>query len=464
MKKQQKKSVRGLFRRWFVEYNPLYFFSALCILLGVFLVSQSLEDLVQDQWSLGQVILFSVVQAYELLLIGGAWLLYRKLGQRRPGVILGMMAVLFLFDTTFRLESVVGTGYWGYSLAAIWVGLLGVKVVGLHRAFHLKINPQALALILAGGVAIGALPHLLAMPGVNKPAIFLIANWGLAFIGMMVLPNRLTFKTDIPLEKWGETVLGRISRGFWIALLFFYFYHLWNHIIWIGPNHSGTVLSQMVPYFFAVGLRSSEEKGAWFVGVVALPLTFFSPSFVAPTALAVAGMFAWRAWRRGEENGWVGTAFAGYFFLWSLGWSQGPPPDLPPPLSFASFFLVASLIFLAWRLQLFFAKLLLFFGFVIAAKDLMFFIQDLAIKLAGVFPKTRLGWGMMLLGVGFLALLGGLWINWMARKGGEWDKAADETEESAESENMAEAPEESGDEGEADSIREEPPPKAEQTP
>jgi len=30
---------------WFVQYNPLYFFSAFCVLLGVFLISQGLEEL-----------------------------------------------------------------------------------------------------------------------------------------------------------------------------------------------------------------------------------------------------------------------------------------------------------------------------------------------------------------------------------------------------------------------------------
>ena len=67
--------MRSLLHCWFVQYNPLYFFSALCVLIGMFLVSLGLDAL---DWVRGQIILSLVIQLYEFLLIAGAALLFRK--------------------------------------------------------------------------------------------------------------------------------------------------------------------------------------------------------------------------------------------------------------------------------------------------------------------------------------------------------------------------------------------------
>ena len=90
---------RRLLYRWFVEYNPLYFFSALCVLAGVLLVSRALPEAGLEG---GRLILAGVVQLYELLLIGAAALLFRVAGQRRPAVMLAIVAIPFLFDWTFQ--------------------------------------------------------------------------------------------------------------------------------------------------------------------------------------------------------------------------------------------------------------------------------------------------------------------------------------------------------------------------
>ena len=67
---------------WFVQYNPFFFFSALCVLIGMYLVTTGLSD-----WYTGQLVLASVMNVYELCLILGAVLLFRVAGKRRPGVI-----------------------------------------------------------------------------------------------------------------------------------------------------------------------------------------------------------------------------------------------------------------------------------------------------------------------------------------------------------------------------------------
>ena len=87
--------LRKKLNYWFVQYNPLYFFSALCVLFGVFLISKGLPEL---DWRKGQSLLTAVMQFYEILLIAGAALLVRMAGQYRPAVILALIEIFFIFS------------------------------------------------------------------------------------------------------------------------------------------------------------------------------------------------------------------------------------------------------------------------------------------------------------------------------------------------------------------------------
>src|SRR4051794_24529894 len=92
-------AMSALMHRWFVQYNPLYFASTLFVLLGVVLLTRDPLD-----WSHGQLTLAGLIQLYELALIGGAALLFNLPGQRRPAVILAIVALIFAFDITFRTQ------------------------------------------------------------------------------------------------------------------------------------------------------------------------------------------------------------------------------------------------------------------------------------------------------------------------------------------------------------------------
>ena len=70
----------GLLHRWFVQYNPLYFASALLVLAGLFLVATGLGvDDVQSHAAVA-----GIAQLYQFLLIGAAWRLLARTGSRRP--------------------------------------------------------------------------------------------------------------------------------------------------------------------------------------------------------------------------------------------------------------------------------------------------------------------------------------------------------------------------------------------
>ena len=69
-----------LFVRWFVQYNPMFTASALCVLGGVLLLSCATG-------SAANVALTGILEVYQWLVIGTAALLYRRLLERRPAAI-----------------------------------------------------------------------------------------------------------------------------------------------------------------------------------------------------------------------------------------------------------------------------------------------------------------------------------------------------------------------------------------
>jgi hypothetical protein len=149
--------LRRLLDEWFIVYNPLYFASALCFLAGVWLGS---GELAPFDWRLGDLLLLGIVQAYELTLIGGAWLLWRA-GMRRPATILLLLEALFFFDPTCEIETLTHLEPWDLPLAAGWLVLAAFKIWTLSRIFGVKLNVWAWILILGLAALIVSAPLLL---------------------------------------------------------------------------------------------------------------------------------------------------------------------------------------------------------------------------------------------------------------------------------------------------------------
>ena len=90
---------RAIVHRCFVEYNPLYFASSLCILAGVFLLARELpREAFASKFGI-----VASTEAYQFLLIAGAAVLLRA-GLKRPAAILGLTALVFLLDAALNSE------------------------------------------------------------------------------------------------------------------------------------------------------------------------------------------------------------------------------------------------------------------------------------------------------------------------------------------------------------------------
>ena len=379
---------------WFIQYNPLYFFSALCVLFGMFLVSQGLAE---TSWELGQIVLTVVIQVYEILLIIGASLLFREAKQYRPSVILGLLAVFFLFDCTFRTEIIATFGNIGIILTIVWIVMAIVKIKALTWAFQLKVPMTVLAVPIQAAVIIAGMPYLFHLGKFDAVMLHLMATWYIVALIAFVLWKRPKLVCAITLDDWGQKVLYRATRVAGMILVGFYLYHLFA---WIGMFNVSITSIHAVPFILLIAFLYKEELLVWVGGSWALYISLNDPSTVAITALIVGLVFALHAWKLRENRLYVGMVVSFHLALWTIGWQNWPLPEMMLWLNLTT---AIILLLMAWRLRLITALLPLCVG--------LYDIVKILISL-GV-----LGWGILFLGTGFLALFLGVAINWSQRQG-----------------------------------------------
>jgi hypothetical protein len=372
-----------------VRYNPLYFFSALCVLGGVFLVSRGLGPRARD----GRLALAVTVQVYELLLLAGAALLHRGARQTRPAVILAMVQVFFLFDWSFQTEFLAAAG--GPAAAGLWLALAVIKLAALAWIFRLQVSPKAMAVAGLGLAGLVFSPQLVMMSGDRAAGAHLAATWyaaALLALGLLLAPR---VGTRDQLGTWGRTVLRRCLRAFWVAGAGFYLLHLaaWTvqFSVPLSPAHA-------VPLLLVSALTVRHEVAAWAAAAAALGVALLDPGTFAAAPAGAAAITALCAWRLGKRRLWAGTVLAAELALWTLSWSGGafPEPVLWLHLAAALPLLVMAL---CWSSAFFWAA---------TAVAVLPLVREYA-------PTSALEWGVALLAVGFLALVAGVALNWAKR-------------------------------------------------
>lgn len=156
-------TMRDRIHRCFVEYNPLYFASAMCVFAGVWLVAEGLPA----EHFASKAAVVGITEGYQFLVIGGAWLLLR-MGCRRPAAILGLVALLFAMDVALngeRLFSHARTLSLAPGMRArlaipaslLFAALGPIKLALLARVFRLSGSRSFLA---TAGLVVFALPLL----------------------------------------------------------------------------------------------------------------------------------------------------------------------------------------------------------------------------------------------------------------------------------------------------------------
>jgi hypothetical protein len=376
-----------LFHRWFVQYNPLYFFSALCVLAGVLLISRSLPEVGLDR---GRLFLAGVVQLYELLLIGAAALLFRAAGQRRPAVMLAIVAIPFLFDWTFQTETLSVVGEAGIIAAAVWAALVPIKMLLLAWTFRLR-GPAILLLILAVASAVVAgMPQVMNRTAIDAGLLHLGSLWLFAALVAAVLRLWPKVRSSEKLEPWGHTVLLRTLRAAGVMWAGLYLMHAGTWMIQFNVDPHPL---QAVPFVLLLPFLIRHESLAWLSAAGAVAISTLYPTTVAPTAAFVGLLFVIHAYGLRQKRAYVGALLSFHIGLWTTGWQGGP---FPPSDLLLSLITAAALLGVAWKSRLPTA--------VVAAVLVLLLV-----------PRSILEWGITVLAIGFIALLAGVMINWHNR-------------------------------------------------
>lgn len=356
--------MRRLLHQGFVQYNPLYFLSALCFLGGVAVVSHAFSSLkIEDEF----MSLSAVVQAYELALIAAAAFLYRLPGQRRPAVILALLALFLLFDPTNQIEalSTLRSGAWLW-----WALLVPVKLAMLTRAVRVRASLGVWAAVATGALVVAASPVVMVGHAENPGGVHAFVVLGGACVGALARASRPRIVSVDRLDDWGRVVLSRATRAFGALATAAYVQHaaVWAFQFDAAPEwaHVAALLLLLAVWIERVPLAIACAAGAvlcstWAAGAAALVLLARGP------------------------RAWTAAVLACYAAIWTIGQS-GAELDVAAAV---------VLLILAWRRR----EALLAVPVVLART---------AMSLA---PASPMDWGFAAIVAGFVALAAGVAVN-----------------------------------------------------
>lgn len=313
---------------WFVKYNPLYFFSAFCVLLGIYLVSADLE---LNDW-VGHITLAVVILIYETLLIASAALLFRKAEQYRPAVFLGILEFVFLFDPTFRIETLSGLDYIGIAFNLFWALLVPLKILAILWSFRARAPALTTVVPTLTAIVMVILPLLIKSPD-TQTIVHLLANWwGALFIIVAVFWHR-QIACELPSQLEELAKLRRIIVGAWSLLIGFYFYHLWNSILWIEQPTLQQMLPQFIPFGIGIAIILRHQAAMW---ILASLYALWLLNLPYPPVITINSCFfgiilVWHAWRTKQQQLYVLALAAFYLCIWTIGWEN--TNSFPPRLA-----------------------------------------------------------------------------------------------------------------------------------
>jgi hypothetical protein len=285
---------RAILHRWFVQYNPLYFASALSILAGVFLVARELPpDAFESKLGVA-----ACTEVYQFLLIAGAVVLLRA-GLKRPAAILGIAAFVFILDVAFngeRLMSFMGLMSLEPGMrarravpASIAFALLGpVKLWLLSRVFRLRNAGGPLAIAGSVILALPLLPYIVELESTVvsvRQSLYLGLTWlGAPLLGWAFTPRARQWTSawtaDAP-DPWLTRNIAAVAP-FLVSTLF-----VIHSIGWRSLSDLSLSPAQAAPYLLVLtvvaALRVAREAPgfaeflSWIGSGATLWSAYFSP-------------------------------------------------------------------------------------------------------------------------------------------------------------------------------------------
>ncbi len=243
-----------LWVRWFVQYNPLFTLSALFVLVGVFVSQRALG-------AGSAVLLTGVVEVYQWLLIGTAAVLYRRLHEHRPGVILGVIALVFLIDPTLQQSGLVAYAV-DHDIAAVaafgavffTVGV-AAKLSALAWAFCLRLSTTARVLPVLLAATVSALPSLRVFGDVNAAIVVAVGIFVVGLVFSLAPPEVRSLRALGPV---GQRMLPRLLRAAVAVAVVGAVLQGQNALLAVGPKAMLVVASSLSFVFSVMSHRSLQ--------------------------------------------------------------------------------------------------------------------------------------------------------------------------------------------------------------
>lgn len=456
-------SSSSLLHRWFVEYNPLYLVSALLVLVGMFVTSRGLAE---EGTTASQVAVGAIAEMYAIALIGGAALLTR-IGQRRPAVMLAVLTALYQVDLTLHTETCVNLGGLAPWATAGWLTLFVGKLFALAWAMKVRLGASVVATAVAGAFGLAMFPYFASMVD-HRSATVVVGIWLVALVLVAPVRGARADRPEgdevtslVPLDPWGAIVRRRTVLAIWgiwaVGLV--------GHVCF-WSNEGKVAFGAILPALVVASTRAIRgERTVWLVVGANVGLVWLCElnsvasvhwlsfeAFVAAFVLAVRAVRGARSVRammaRGEEavarayaadagpyrmgvehamdaetrpidgpptaamiaaarasaaRFAIGSAFALHLSAWTARWSGGPFPAHVLALD-VGLILVVALV--AWRERTF------------SALVPTVFVVGHGIVTTHVLPapESLVGWGVSVVALGFVLLLGSLALSYRLRE------------------------------------------------
>lgn len=370
--------------RWFVQYNPFFTASALCVLGGVLLLSRALGQG-------ADVALTGVLELYQWLVIGAAALLYRRLCEHRAGVILGVIALVLLVDPTLQVSALATSSE--VALCALWVLSFALKWRALQWAFCLELNASARLLPPLVALLVVALPNL-RLHGADVRTLPALAALAVFAVGAVAVIARPRVRSTRALGEVGALMFPRLLRGVALIGALGVAYQVWNAMLALGGRAVPPVLGAVL---LVVAVAATRERVVWLA--LALAAFFLVPSasgaVLGPPLVTAALLMA----ARGRPPRFLVAAALGVVAAAALPvWRAGVVPWQAPTVIVVAAVATVALALLLWRRRAWSAVPALA---LVHAPWLVWSARALA-------PSDSTSWGALLLFSGFVLLPAGV--------------------------------------------------------
>ncbi len=347
--------IQAWLRYFFVEYNPLYFISAFCMLYGIFLIDRNLSTMTISSGPFAAVTLLLVLQLYEVSLLAAAMFLALRLGAIRPAVMLCLLECILLFDCTFRLEGLALQSWFGAVIDVLWLLMLAFKLRMLAMAMRLDIRAYHYAAIMLTAACIPVLIAFLSGAVQNHAIGLQVAAWLGAFIVLALELRRLPLRSGWARNEDQARLADACIKGVFRLFICFYFYHVLAFLFFVAdPSvRVSAIFGQFSAYFLLCMMTRKSVKDIWKFAVLMLMSSLFIPTTLMVALALLSLVLILQAWHRLDGNLGVAASLLLFAATCLLGWDGNTAalPAWPVWYSWKFVLLAVSLIVIAYTMR-----------------------------------------------------------------------------------------------------------------